>query len=347
MKSKEITIDQLQQFKDFVKIDVRSPGEFVDGTIPGAFNIPLLDDAERAQVGTVYKQICTEKAKSMGYDIVKPKLPGIFSHIQSLSENNKNVVLFCWRGGMRSQRLVDYCSEHGLEVSCLSGGYRAYRRLVYSFLNDLEKIPEMVVLMGLTGVGKTKLLSFLAQNDVPIIDIEKVANNRGSVFGQIHGGGQPTQKNFEAMLYENLRSNDWGFSIIECESKRIGKIYLPDMIYHKMKTGVKIHLYADFNKRVERLVEDYGGFPEDKLVDAILHLKKALGQEKTNSLIDLVKKKSLEEVVIILLKDYYDPLYGYPRGQANTYDISINCNNLNAAVKEIMGFLSAKYGFNA
>lgn len=339
LENKEITIEEMLQMQNVVKIDVRSQSEYMEGTIPEAINIPLLDDEERAQVGIIYKQICTEKAKSIGNDFVRPKLPNIIKQIQELSNTNKDLVLFCWRGGMRSQSLTDYCNEKGLNVSYLAGGYRAYRKLVYSFFNQIENLPEMVVLMGLTGVGKTRLLSLLAKKGVPTIDIEEMVNNRGSVFGQIHGGHQPSQKAFEATLYENISRNKLNYSVIECESKRIGKLYIPDALFKKMKNGRRIHLYASSKIRAERLVEDYASFPEDKLVESILHLKKALGNEKIDKLIDFVRRKEFGHVADILLKEYYDPLYGYPTNQTNSYDISINCDNLSGAVEEIIEFL--------
>jgi len=340
LKGNKVSIEEMRELHNVISIDVRSPSEYKEGTIPGAINIPLFEDEERTKVGTVYKQICTERAKDLGYKIVEPKLPHILEQIKSASQNvDDNIILFCWRGGMRSQSLKDYCNEMGLKVVYLSGGYKAYRRLVHSFLSDITNIPEMVVLNGLTGVGKTDLLSLLSERKIPTIDIEKIANNRGSVFGQIHGGNQPSQKAFEAEIFENVCNNQLNYSVIECESKRIGKLYIPDSVFQKMKTGKQIHLYASLKTRVDRLIVDYATFPEERLIDAILHLKKALGRNKMNNLIDLVNEKRFDEVATILLKDYYDPLYGYPTGKVADYDLSVNCDNLNHAAEEIIDYL--------
>ncbi|MEW6622841.1 MAG: tRNA 2-selenouridine(34) synthase MnmH [Bacillota bacterium] len=343
MKQEMLSIEECMKLKDVVFIDVRSPIEFKEATIPGAVNIPLLDDDERARVGTIFKQVCPEEAKKVGYEFVKPKLPSIFQEIQGLASRNKNVVLFCWRGGMRSQSLARYCLEQGLDIPCLMGGYKAYRRLVNAFFNNPENIPEMVVLMGLTGVGKTMLLHLLAERGLPAIDLEGLANNRGSVFGQVHGGVQPSQKNFEAMLYESIKANNSNYAIVECESRRIGKVFLPEEMFNKMNNGIKIHLYASLDVRVQRVVEDYAHFPEERLIDAIQHLIKTLGRQKVESLISLVRQRKYKRVAAELLTNYYDSLYGYPKDRSKEYDLSVQCDDLQRAAAKVHGFLADKF----
>lgn len=339
-----VSIQQIKELDDVTFIDVRSPKEYKEGTIPGAINIPLLDDLERAKVGTIYKQECPQKAINIGKEIVTPKLPDILTKLKFIEKNNNNLVLFCWRGGLRSQSLNDFCRENGINTYFLSGGYKAYRKLVYSFLADINNIPDLAVLMGLTGVGKTRLLAILASlYKLSIIDIERLVNNRGSVFGQVHGGVQPSQKDFEANLYELIVRNRYNISVIECESKRVGRLFLPENLFKKMQTGIKIHLYASFDVRIVRVIEDYGNFPKEKLIEAVMHLKKYLGRDKVGYLIDLINKDNLEDVVSILLKDYYDPLYGYPKDKSlSGFDISVNCDDLNKAAYQVNKYLAEK-----
>jgi tRNA 2-selenouridine synthase len=344
LKGKVVPIEQLFNLEDVITVDVRSPSEYVDGTIPGSINIPLFDDTERTVIGTIYKQDCPQKATEKGYEIAASKLPDLYSRIKALADTYKNVVMFCWRGGLRSQSLVEYCNEREIECAYLLGGYKSYRRLVNSFFEDINNIPDMIVLVGLTGIGKTRLLSILSnQYKLPTIDLEELANNKGSVFGQIHGGIQPSQKNFDARLYEQITKLNRKFAFIECESKRLGQLHLPDNVFIKMKKGLKIHLYASIDIRVSRIVEDYAHFPKENLINSLEHLKKRLGKNRVGELVEMVKMDKFDDVAYILLKEYYDPLYGYPdKRSANNYDLSVNCDDLNKAAHIVNDFIIQK-----
>ncbi|MDW7675882.1 MAG: tRNA 2-selenouridine(34) synthase MnmH, partial [Bacillota bacterium] len=294
----------------------------------------------REYIGTTYCKVSPQAAKTKGLDIVTPKIPDLLEQVRNKSEGE--VVLFCWRGGLRSQSFANLCAENHIKVKVLQGGYKAYRRYINKFWSSPIK-NRSAVLHGLTGVGKTEIIAKLACNKPGVIDIEGVANNRGSVFGQAHGGVQPSQKQFEALLFNKLAYlSTEQIILVECEGKRIGNLHLPVVLFDSMKKGYKIHLYASLEARIHRIIRDYGCFDFEVLKGKISLLTKYLGKKKIDSIQDLVNNNKLYEAVKILLVDYYDPLYGYSGTFDKNYDLSINCNNIDDAVEQISLFLRQK-----
>jgi tRNA 2-selenouridine synthase len=341
MRISYLTVDEALTQNTFQFVDVRSPKEFQEASIPGAINFPLLNDQERELIGAIYCKISPEEARQTGMNLVTPKIPNLISSIMKIRESKK-IIFYCWRGGLRSQSMAKLCHENGIEIKVLKGGYKAYRRHVYTFW-DQPFQQKMAVLHGLTGVGKTQLLGKLAKIGVTTIDLEGLVNNRGSVFGQIHGGVQPSQKDFEAFAYNICSKLDHDdIVVVECENKRIGVVHIPKYLYSAMTSGYKIHLYADLDIRIRRIIDDYGYVGLSLLKEKILLLGHYLGKKRVSQIIDLLEQRQLYEVTRILLVEYYDPLYGYASAYDKRYDLSVNCSNIDMAAKTIYEYIKQK-----
>ncbi len=302
---------QLAPFLDApgITLDVRSPNEFAKAHIPGAKNLPLFSDEERAKVGLCYKERGQAEAIDLGLSLVGPKL----SHFSSLAKElvgNQTAKVYCFRGGLRSQSMSWLLKLCGLRVSTLEGGYKRFRRASY----ELEKLLEekqfsFTVLSGLTGCGKTALLHEKRHQGEFIIDLEDLANHRGSAFGGIGLPPQPSQEMFENLIYDALRkipaqSNIW----IEDESRQIGKLSIPDPLFARKQKGRKIFIEKSRSERIEQLFSDYKCADMDSLFESVERIKKRLGSERANLLKIRFQENSIEEAADLLL-DYYDSCY--------------------------------------
>lgn len=335
----DITVEELQKVKDLVLLDVRSEGEYQEASIPGALNLPIFNNEERAKIGTTYVQVSPALAKEQGLAIVGPKLDGLYNQALQWA-NGRPLVLFCWRGGMRSKSLATVFDLMGLSVYRLQGGYKAYRHRVNEYFS--QEFPfKVVVLRGNTGVGKTEILKQLKDDGYPAIDLESIANNRGSVFGSVGLGSAPSQKNFESDLYEQLREVErFPYIIVECESKRIGRVNLPGTVYEAMKNGPQVLLYDSISNRVNRLIKEYTQFPSaiSEIKLALERLTKNLGQTKIALYSSLLDQGDLEAFTEEMLK-YYDSLYAYPNGPSGDYDYVISNVEPEKGVAELEDYL--------
>ncbi|SHK64513.1 tRNA 2-selenouridine(34) synthase MnmH [Desulforamulus aeronauticus] len=335
---KIISIEDALKLTNVRIVDVRSEAEFAEGSIPGAVNIPLFNNEERAQVGTTYKQIGTEEAKYLGLEIAGPKLSALYNKISSLGQD-KDIVLYCWRGGMRSKYTTSILNMLGLKAARIQGGYKAYRRLINRYL-DKPSIPhKSIVLHGLTGVGKTLILKKLQHLGLPVLDLEGIARHRGSAYGKIGLPASPSQKDFEANIVEILSGAERkGIILVECESRRVGKLIVPPAVMDSMTKGYRILLYASMQKRVERIIEDYTSGP-DSNIESLQYstslLKKSLGNKMVEELNQKIAEKRFTEVIPHLLVHYYDPLYKYPDEPSDNYNLSVNCDDLDRATATI------------
>ncbi len=352
---KEVTVDEALALPGARLIDVRSESEYLDATIPGAVNIPLLRDDERAAVGAVYRQKGEDDARDLGRDMVSPRLPGIIREYREISREGP-LVIFCWRGGMRSKSVCSVLEAAGIPVYRLIGGYKAYRRYVNEYLN--RPLPHKVaVIHGLTGAGKTELLRELREMSVPAIDLEGLANNRGSVFGQIGMASQPSQKMFEALLVKELAFwESRRYIVVECESRRIGRIILPASLMGAMKAGVRILVYCPVEMRLERIKKIYGGDcghdnkgfngkytgNKEQLKKAVASLGQRIGKKKVAEFCRMIEDGELDDVVRYLLVSYYDPLYRYPSRPDSGYDLNVDTTDLTAAAEKIKLFLETR-----
>jgi tRNA 2-selenouridine synthase len=339
-----ISLEEALKLDNPIFIDMRSPVEFADGCIPGAINIPLFDDEERSRVGLVYRIEGPDEAKQLGLSLVSPRLPDIISQIRGHYQSGHTVIVYCWRGGMRSKAVVNILELVGIPARQLIGGYKNYRRYVLESLENFPSLPPIVVLCGSTGVGKTTLLDLMVRRGLPVIDLEKLANHRGSVFGQIGLGRPATAHTFDtALLYELKRLQNQPFIVVECESKRIGNVYLPPVLYQAMDRGRKILVRAAVETRVSRLIEEYLDIyhdNEEAIVASLKMLKKRLGTAKTQKLLDAFAADRVREVVRCLLVDYYDPLYGYENAVPGEFDYTVDAENLEQAASQIIDYLT-------
>ncbi|QOR36455.1 tRNA 2-selenouridine(34) synthase MnmH [Clostridium sp. 'deep sea'] len=334
-KSMHITIEEVLKIDNKLFIDVRSPSEYAQFHIPNSVNIPILNDQERHEIGLVHKNKGPVIARRAGLAYVTPKLMNIVNQLIELSERH-TLILYCARGGMRSQSLSSVLQLVKVPHKLLMGGYKAYRKKVSDYLT-LFPTNEIVVLHGLTGVGKTLILNELKKN-APVIDIEALANHRGSAFGSVGLGNQPTQKMFDSRLFDELlRLQNEPYIIVECESRRTGKINLPNKFFTKMKEGTHIHAYTTVEKRIERIIDEYGPsiIKVDELAKSISKLNRNLGNEKVNYLLNCLNNNQIAELVRILLVDYYDPLYGYSNSSDNRYKFNVSADNIIKAAASI------------
>jgi tRNA 2-selenouridine synthase len=305
--------DFLAQSKDALLIDVRSPGEYFHGHIPGAVSIPLFTDEERKVVGTAYKQQSREQAIKIGLEYYGPKMRLIVEEVEELLKkfNSKQIFIHCWRGGMRSGAVAWLLDLYGFKVYSLKGGYKSYRNWC---LQQFEKQLPFVVLGGHTGSGKTETLLTLKHKGNVVVDLEALACHRGSAFGNLGQPKQPSQEMFENILAGELFSaeqniNESGFIWVEDESQRIGDLNIPINLYKYIKTRPVAFLQIPFEERLKRIIDEYGKFEREKLADAIMRITKRLGGLETKNALYFLDTNDIESCFRILLS-YYDKWYG-------------------------------------
>ncbi|WP_168198282.1 tRNA 2-selenouridine(34) synthase MnmH [Crassaminicella thermophila] len=342
---KVIDIKEALALKNVLFIDVRSQSEYDDGTIPGSVNIPILDDAERVIIGTIYRKKSPDEATLEGLNFASNKLPNLYKKIKEYSKKYDNIVIFCWRGGMRSTSVCTLLSMLKISnIYRLTGGYKNYRKYVIDFLKNKIDRYKFVMLHGLTGVGKTHILEKLQCIGKPVLNLEKIAKNSGSVFGNIvFSGKPPTQKMFESLIFNVLYKAEEDYIFVESESKRIGSVQIPEAVYNRMINGYHILLKTTLENRIKIILEDYVVHLEEndfKIMKSINHLRKRLGNEAVDKLIKKIDTKDYTYVVKYLMEYYYDPLYKYSIKKYNNYDIVIDYDDINDVLPIINSFLN-------
>ena len=287
-------------------VDVRTPAEYDTGHIPGAVNIPLFSNEERAKVGTLYKQVSVERAYEEGYRFVTPKLDWYIHEARKVAVDG-HVVIYCWRGGMRSRSIADHLSENGIgQVYVIEGGYKAFRQHA---LDSFEK-PEVIrVLGGYTGSGKTRILKELEGKGEQVIDLEGVAHHKGSAFGSIGETEQPKNEHFTNLLFWEWRKLDFARSVwLEDESIHIGRVFIPENLFERMRQATLYFLKIPKEQRAQLLVEIYAGIDSGKLAESVRKISKRLGGLRTAEALEALQRNDYYEAAIITL-DYYDKFY--------------------------------------
>jgi tRNA 2-selenouridine synthase len=289
--------------------DVRSPGEFAKGHIPGAVNIPLFSDDERAQVGTCYKQQGQQQAIDLGLELVGPKMAGFVKTARLLAENKEGLLVHCWRGGMRSGSMAWLFETAGIPTFTLAGGYKAFRNHVLAAF----MLPyQLRVIGGETGSGKTEVLQQIGLQGQQILDLEAIASHRGSSFGALGMNVQPTVEQFENNLWNELHKLDTTKPIwVEDESRSIGRVFVPPVFWAQKAAAHVYRISLPHELRVQRLLRDYGTFPVELLREAVQRISKRLGGLDTQRATEALDSGDLETVVRITLR-YYDKAYNYP-----------------------------------
>ncbi len=327
-----INIEQLLELrKTFPVLDTRSEGEYEHAHIPEAKNLPLLNNEERAKVGTCYKQKGREEAILLGFDLVGHKFGDYIRTAKqltnhpsqpspqgrALSDGNsppsgdlEGAVLYCWRGGLRSNTMAWLLEKAGMKVYVLEGGYKTFRHWA---LAEFEKPLELLVLGGKTGSGKTDVLRELKNSGEQVIDLEALANHRGSAFGGLGQPAQPSTEQFENLIALELNEIDRTKNIwLENESSKIGAAKIPDALYKKMRAANVIELEIDFGKRIDNIVRVYAGFPKKELAEATKKIENRLGNERMKNALKFLEENDFDNWVALLL-EYYDKAYTFSK----------------------------------
>lgn len=298
-------------------LDVRSPTEYASGHIPGAINFPILDDEERAAVGTCYKRKGHEAAVLLGYELVGKKFSlYVKDCYQRFAE--RTILLHCFRGGLRSRIMAYLLHSAGFKIAVLIGGYKSYRHRVQQQFSGARNFK---VLGGYTGSGKTKLLQELKEKGLQVLDIEKCANHRGSAFGSIGLSAQPTQEHFENLLAHDMMNFDTTRPVwVEDESRMTGRLKIPDGLYDSIRKSKVFFVEIDFEVRCKNILEEYCKYDTQALADATLKLRKRLGDMKCRQAVEFLGAKNYEQWLEIVLS-YYDRAYLYGLSQRESQAI--------------------------
>jgi tRNA 2-selenouridine synthase len=332
------TIDVFFRLSEQVTlIDVRTPAEFEQGHIPGAFNIPIFTNEERVKVGTTYKQVGREEAILLGFDLTGPNWSGFIKQALEIAPDKK-IAVHCWRGGMRSGAMAWALDLYGFEVFIIKGGYKNYRRWVHS---RFEVNYRLWVLGGMTGSGKTRVLQQLKTIGEQVLDLEDLAQHQGSSYGTMNKMVQPTQEQFENNLAAELMHIDVARKIwVEDESLTIGKRSIPNPFWHQMRDAVLIEMKVDREQRVAILAPEYGSLDKDFLIECTERIRKRLGPEQTKQAIEAIRENRMEDFIRLVLV-YYDKTYRnglLKRNQVKVFSVELDSTDPVINARKILKF---------
>jgi tRNA 2-selenouridine synthase len=336
----DITVEEFMKLLaegGVVPIDVRSPGEFAEGSVPGAMNIPLFDDEERRIVGITYKQVSVDAAKDKGLDLVSAKLPSFIRELQSIPGRK---AFFCWRGGMRSRTSATLYSLVGGKVYRVLGGFRAYRRWVVETLETWKWTQRLIVINGFTGTGKTRILQNLHEKGYPVLDLEGIAAHRGSIFGGV--GLEPNnQRTFDSLLVQELiRLRNSPYVVIEGESRRIGKAVMPDFLFEAKERAEQLFIEMPTEERVRNILLDYK--PElhrEACLEAFGRIERKIHTPVAAQIRGYMERGEFTEAVALLLEYYYDDRYEYTINEYAAERVTIEAKDIAEATMRIEAYL--------
>jgi tRNA 2-selenouridine synthase len=301
-----VSVSEFISLRDSLPVvDARSPSEFRQGHIRHAINIPLLNDEERIAVGTDYKQKGQAQAILTGFRLVGPRLEEIINQVASVS-GGKEILVHCWRGGMRSSNLCQFVGMAGIKSRTLTGGYKAYRQFAFE---TFKKPLPIILLTGLTGSGKSEILRSLQSQGEQVLDLENLAHHKGSAFGGLFMPDQPTTEQFQNELFEEILSLDLSKRIwVEDESIAIGKIFLPEDFWLTMCKSPIVKMDVSKEIRVQRLVNEYGQADRDEFLSIMKKVEKKLGGQHFKTAKEKLLLGDMTSTIEILLT-YYDKAY--------------------------------------
>ena len=334
-----VKYEDLLKERNYTLIDVRTPKEFEEEGIPGAINIPLLLDEERVEVGTAYKQVSPEKAKELGIEAISKRLPIIFKEVQKHAKGR--IVFYCARGGMRSGSMSALFAALGYTTWKLEGGYRAYRQYILKNTGECNKGVKYFVLHGKTGIGKTKILNALEERGYSVLDLEKMADHKGSFFGGVCEKRDQSQKRFDSLVFDFLHTKKPEYVLAESESKRIGNIYVHEDIFHSLGEGIHISLETSIEHRLQIIDEDYAGATLEELQKCLDKVGRYVPKAKYQEYSEMLSQNKIKELSEVLMVEYYDPLYQKSIEKYN-YDIEIFYDNLDEGVEKVVRYLNEK-----
>lgn len=331
------TYEELINMENIIFVDVRSEYEFQKETIPGSINIPILNNDERVEISTIYDAGDHECAKKLAIRYASVKLEDIYMKLLDLSENH-NVCLFCYRESMRSTVLFNIMKSMGLDIYRLKGGYKAYRKYIIENLDKLINSHEYVNIKGYTGVGKTEILNILQNSHKNVLNLEQLANHRGSILGNAGLENQPSQKMFESLLFDKLKSFDNSPVFVECESSKIGRINIPKSLRQKYNSSHhQVMINCSLQDRIDRIKTDYlkNSDALEDIKEGISYLSKYIGKNNSSILIDKLDNEDYDSVIETLITKYYDISYAV---KSKDFELEINNEDSEKCADEITEF---------
>ncbi|MEA2095936.1 MAG: tRNA 2-selenouridine(34) synthase MnmH [Candidatus Cloacimonadota bacterium] len=338
MKTLEIH-EFIKVSKDLPIIDVRTPAEFSDGHITGAINIPLFSNEERAVVGTKYKQESRDTAIAKALEFIAEKADQYLDELQRLVPSKK-ICIYCWRGGFRSEGMGHLFQTVGKEVYRLQGGYKAYRNFV---IDSFKLKYKLIVIGGMTGSGKTEILKEINKVNKQVLDLEGIANHKGSAFGALGQNDQPTTQQFENDLTAQLNRFDTEQNIwLEDESRMIGRVKIPDELFTQIRNTTVIKIEVSKDNRINRLIKDYANFNKDELINSINNISRRLGGLNTKLAIEAIEQEDYYNATDIIL-DYYDKTYTYglsKRKGQTVLPLKLDGDDVKISAKKVIEFVS-------
>ena len=325
-----LDISKCLKLEDIVWVDVRTPKEYKKGHIPNAVNIPIFTNLEHSEVGKTYKEEGREKAIDIGIEFAEKSKNKILHKINTIKD--KKLMIYCARGGMRSEGFSIILFQEGKETNRVIGGYKAYRNHVLDSFDDQKKI---IILGGKTGSGKTNIISALSLKKTQTLDLENIANHRGSAFGDLGLGEQPTQQQFENNLSMNwIKLNAKEPIIIESESRTIGRLVLPKGLWNQMESSKYIFLDLELDYRIKTIVDEYGDFTPNELTERVQKIEKRLGGQISKKIIKMIQGNNYTEACRILMDKYYDKPYTHSYENRKSEKLIITGNNQEEILRE-------------
>jgi tRNA 2-selenouridine synthase len=325
----------MEEVKSLPVLDVRTPAEYAHGHIPGALSFPLFENEERARIGTLYNHAGSDAAVLLGLEIIGPRLREYAEKARSLAPAG-NALLYCWRGGMRSNSLAWLLNTSGMQCRTLQGGYKSYRRFL------LEKLAEplrYILVGGMTGSGKTDIIHELKRQGEQVLDLEELASHKGSAFGAVGMQNQPTQEQFENELFNFWRALKPDRPVwLEDESVRIGRLFIPTPLYNRMQQAPVIQVTSSLENRIQRLIRDYSMASPEVLTAIFTGLKKRLGEERMLEALELVNLSDYGGAARIALH-HYDKVYSRQLSEKKSrlvHNLDLDNKDLTNSVLELI-----------